>query len=156
MALERPPMDSAGVQLDTLSVSQNTNTANQQAVTEYMVENDATVASANVLTPVQSTLDHSVPCLVNDTRPSIREPRQGHLSWISQLRGKGTRMTSCLPAGKARAFVGTAIALVTLIVSVIALLPSFGSRRYDRGALELAIWTAKKDYMEACQQVLTP
>ena len=46
-----------------------------------------------------------------------------------------------------------AIALITLAVTVVTLLPSFWGATYAKEALELARWTARKDYIEACQEV---
>ena len=40
-----------------------------------------------------------------------------------------------------------------LVVAVVALLPSFGGAKYAEEALEIARWTARKDYIEACQEV---
>ena len=48
---------------------------------------------------------------------------------------------------------GAAISILAVIVTVISLLPSFAGSRYGKATLELALWTAKKDYVEACQMV---
>ena len=45
------------------------------------------------------------------------------------------------------------IALITLIITVVSLLPSFRGAEYAKDALELARWTARKDYIEACHEV---
>ena len=46
-----------------------------------------------------------------------------------------------------------ALALITLTVTTVTLLPSFWGAKYGREAIELARWTARKDYIEACQEV---
>ena len=55
--------------------------------------------------------------------------------------------------GRTKLYLGAAIGLLTLIVTIISLLPSFAGGRYGKEALELALWTARKDYVEACQTV---
>ena len=55
--------------------------------------------------------------------------------------------------GRTRLYLGAAIGLLTLIVTIVSLLPSFAGGRYGKEALELALWTARKEYMEACQTV---
>ena len=49
--------------------------------------------------------------------------------------------------------IAAAIALITLIVTAVTLLPAFWGAKYAKEALELARWTARKDYIEACQEV---
>ena len=55
--------------------------------------------------------------------------------------------------GRTNFYLGAAIGLLTLIVTIISLLPSFAGGKYGKEALELALWTARKDYVEACQTV---
>ena len=50
-------------------------------------------------------------------------------------------------------YIAAAIALITLTVAMVTLLPSFRGATYAKEALELARWTARKDYIEACQEV---
>ena len=52
-----------------------------------------------------------------------------------------------------RKHIAAAIALITLTVTTVTLLPSFWGAKYGKDALELARWTARKDYIEACQEV---
>ena len=54
---------------------------------------------------------------------------------------------------RSKLYLGAAIGLLTLIVTIVSLLPSFAGGRYGKEALELALWTARKDYVEACQTV---
>ena len=54
---------------------------------------------------------------------------------------------------KNRNHIAAAIALITLTVTAITLLPSFWGAKYGKEALELARWTARKDYIEVCQEV---
>lgn len=55
--------------------------------------------------------------------------------------------------GRTKLYLGAAIGILTLIVTIISLLPSFAGGRYGKESLELALWTARKDYVEACQTV---
>ena len=55
--------------------------------------------------------------------------------------------------GRTKLYLGAAIGTLTLIVTIVSLLSSFAGDRYSREALELALWTARKDYVEACQTV---
>ena len=55
--------------------------------------------------------------------------------------------------GRTKLYLGAAIGLLTLIVTIVSLLPSFAGGRYGKETLELALWTARKDYVEACQTV---
>ena len=57
------------------------------------------------------------------------------------------------PFCKVRNHITAAIALITLTVTAITLLPSFWGAKYGKEALELARWTAWKDYIEVCQEV---
>ena len=57
------------------------------------------------------------------------------------------------PFRRFKPHIAAAIALITLTVTTITLLPSFWGAKYGREALELARWTAWKDYIEACQKV---
>ena len=152
-------MDHAGIQLETLSTPRNTNNVNQRAANEPTLQDRVTVASPIALIPIQPTISHPGPCPESpeSVNPrSAREALHDHPSSTSRSRSQLARLRSCLSPARSKAFIGATIALVSLIVTIIALLPSFSSRLYDKGALELAIWTAKKDYMEACQQVLNP
>ena len=56
--------------------------------------------------------------------------------------------------GRTKLYLGAAIGILTLIVTVVSLLPSFAGGRYGKETLELALWTARKDYVEACQTVI--
>ena len=55
--------------------------------------------------------------------------------------------------GRTKLYLGAAIGLLTLIVTIVSLMPSFAGGRYGKETLELALWTARKDYVEACQTV---
>ena len=55
--------------------------------------------------------------------------------------------------GRTKLYLGAAIGILTLVVTIVSLLPSFAGDRYGKEALELALWTARKDYVEACQTV---
>ena len=55
--------------------------------------------------------------------------------------------------GRTKLYLGAAIGVLTLIVTIISLLPSFAGGRYGKEALELARWTARKDFLEACRMV---
>ena len=52
-----------------------------------------------------------------------------------------------------RKHIAAAITLITLTLTTVTLLPSFWGAKYGKDALELARWTARKDYIEACQEV---
>ena len=54
---------------------------------------------------------------------------------------------------RSKPHIAAAIALITLTVTTITLLPSFWGAKYGKDALALARWTAWKDYIEACQEV---
>jgi hypothetical protein len=47
---------------------------------------------------------------------------------------------------------GWIVALLSLVVTVIAMVPSFRSESMSQRALELAEWTALKDFIENCKQ----
>ncbi|KAM0804187.1 hypothetical protein BDR22DRAFT_885970 [Usnea florida] len=55
---------------------------------------------------------------------------------------------------RTKLYLGAAIGILTLIVTIVSLLPSFAGDRYGKEALELALWTARKDYVEACRTYL--
>ena len=55
--------------------------------------------------------------------------------------------------GRTKIYLGAAIGFLTLVVTIVSLLPSFAGGRYGKETLELALWTARKDYVEACQTV---
>lgn len=57
------------------------------------------------------------------------------------------------PICKFRNHIAVTISLITLAVTLVTLLPSFWGAEYGKEALELARWTARKDYIEACQEV---
>lgn len=56
-------------------------------------------------------------------------------------------------AGRFRFHIAAVIALITLIITIVSLSPSFRGVEYAKEALELARWTAWKDYIEACHEV---
>ena len=154
ITLDDSTMDNAGIRLETLSISQNANNANQDAVKKCMVQTrDNNVACPNAPAAIQSTIDRSESG-VEYLSHSTREPNQGRSSSpFGQTWCKLKQYCFCLPPAKAKAIIGTVIALLTLIVTIVALLPAFSTRQYDKAALKLAMWTAKKDYLEVCQQV---
>ena len=59
-------------------------------------------------------------------------------------------------AGRFKFHVAAVIALITLIITIVSLSPSFRGAEYAEEALELARWTARKDYIEACHEVRDP
>lgn len=56
-------------------------------------------------------------------------------------------------AGRFKFHIAAVIALITLIITIISLLPSFRGAEYAKDALKLARWTARKDYTESCHEV---
>jgi hypothetical protein len=46
---------------------------------------------------------------------------------------------------------GWVIAFFSLIVAIVSLLPGFNGQELSKKALELAEWTAFKDYMQQCK-----
>ena len=62
-----------------------------------------------------------------------------------------TRLRSWI--SRTKLYLGAAFGLLTLFVTVVSSLPSFAGEKYGKKTLELAIWTARKDYIEACQEV---
>jgi len=49
---------------------------------------------------------------------------------------------------------GWIFAVINAVVAIVALLPGFNGQEISRKALELAEWTALKDYIEQCQEQL--
>ena len=94
-------------------------------------------ATLSRATPRQATttISHHTRNHTQRTKPPSRFARLR--SWISRT----------------KLYLGAAIGLLTLIVTSISLLPSFLGGRYGKKTLELALWTARKDYVEACQEV---
>lgn len=56
--------------------------------------------------------------------------------------------------GRTKLYLGAAIGILTLVVTIISLIPSFAGGIYGKKTLELALWTVRKDYVEACQEYL--
>ena len=99
------------------------------AISVSATSSRATLGQATA-TPSHCTRNHT-----QRTKPSSRFARLR--SWI---RGK-------------KLYLGAAIGLLTLVVTIVSSLPSFAGGRYGKKTLELALWTAQKDYIEACQEV---
>ena len=51
---------------------------------------------------------------------------------------------------KKKGVIYAAITIFTLVIAIIALLPAF---RYGKDTTDLALWTARKDFLEFCQNV---
>lgn len=49
---------------------------------------------------------------------------------------------------------GWLVAFLSMIVVILSLLPGFNSQSLSKKALELAEWTALKDYIEQCKEHL--
>jgi hypothetical protein len=73
------------------------------------------------------------------TRPTLTPipSRTSHVK--ARLLGHGMAVTSWF------------IALVSMIVAIIALLPGLNSQGLSQKALDLAEWTALKDYLDQCK-----
>ncbi|KAH7317054.1 hypothetical protein B0I35DRAFT_434466 [Stachybotrys elegans] len=52
------------------------------------------------------------------------------------------------------AVTGWAVAFVSMTVAIVSLVPGFNGQDLSKKALELAEWTALKDYMEQCKEIL--
>ena len=94
-------------------------------------------ATSSKATPGQATatLSHYTRNHTQRSKPASRFARLR--SWINRR----------------KIHLGAAIGLLTLVVTIVSLLPSFAGGRYGKKTLELALWTAQKDYIEACQEV---
>ena len=52
------------------------------------------------------------------------------------------------------ALTGWVLAFISMVAAIVALLPGFNGQKLSNQALELAQWTALKDYIEQCNDKL--
>lgn len=52
------------------------------------------------------------------------------------------------------AITGWALAFISMVATIVSLLPGFNGQEISKKALELAQWTALKDYIEQCNDKL--
>lgn len=54
---------------------------------------------------------------------------------------------------EAIAIIGCVVASFSLIITIVALLPSFKGEQLARKELQLAQWTASKEYLQRCEEL---
>ncbi|KAH6889317.1 hypothetical protein B0T10DRAFT_50917 [Thelonectria olida] len=79
---------------------------------------------------------------------------QGHPSSTTSGLPSGAKRVQGWFAGQGMAIISWLIALISMIVAIVALLPGFHSQKLSQMALDLAEWTALKDYLDRCKAEL--
>ncbi|KAF1959132.1 ankyrin [Byssothecium circinans] len=108
-------------------------------------------SSTNTLT-AESTTVHDARHPVTSDTPNPDEP-PSPTSLRPSLSWKSFRSSISLPE-KASANLGWAIALLSVLFTIVSLSPAFRSQGMSERALKLAEWTALKDFIEECREEL--
>lgn len=103
----------------------------------------STPPQSNAVRQVSSPQPLNPPALTTQSKPSVS-------LWLSRLRAWLSNSRLWLSKNTV-AVTGWALAISGLIFAAISLGPGFESPNLSKQALELAQWTALKDYIEQCQ-----
>ncbi|KAF2442618.1 ankyrin [Karstenula rhodostoma CBS 690.94] len=97
-------------------------------------------------------------------QPSVLDSREsdvlGGRTGTSSTSSLGTSLSwqsvrsSLSPSAKTSATLGWTIALLSVVFTIVALSPTFRSQTMSEKSLQLAEWTALKDYIEECREEL--